>query len=120
MAGSTTPFRRLTNPLLVPVTTSPTADNALIVPANFIPPGATSFCVVNSNLCWVRLMGTGGGASAPVAVQDYQGWLFPPGFFGVFSTQLPIWMSAGAFARDGYPLAGLTLQPLEVSYGEGT
>lgn len=124
MPDNVQPFRRYTDPTLVPVSATPSQANAASVAADFIPKGTTSFLVVNSNLCWVRLQGTGRNAdgTAPasaVLAAENKGWLFPPGFTGVFTTQFPAWMSAIAVARDGYPLAGLTLVPLEVSYGGG-
>jgi hypothetical protein len=120
MAGA---FRRLTNPLLVPVVAG-TVGSKLEVPPGFIPGAATSFYVSNSNLCHVRLMGTSGSGATFTAVEEGKGWCFGPSFASVFATQNPIWMSALAVAREGFPLTRddgtpITLYPLEVSYGEG-
>jgi hypothetical protein len=50
----TTSFRRMTDPLQLPVSTE---AQRFDVPAGFIPPDAESFWVANPNNFWVRLVG---------------------------------------------------------------
>lgn len=107
-------YRRLTDPILVPVTTG--TGSTVDVPADYIPETAESFEVTNSNSCWVRLKGFKAGQTG--AVEEGKGWLFPPGFKGVFSTQRPHRMSAMAVARPGFPIPS-ELVPLELTYGNG-
>lgn len=106
-------FRRTKNPALVPV--GPTASQ-FPVPDGMVSLDVNAFQVMNSNNCYVRLMGSR-GTFAPVA--EGLGWLFPPGFTAVYGTQRPNFMSALAVDRPGFPIAGLTFVPLEVSYGVG-
>lgn len=113
-------FRRLTDPLLLNVTTSATQYT---VPVGYfdvggLGNGAMSFWVCNANNFWVRLKGSGfNGAGSYVAVTDTTGWLFPPGYIGSFSTQYPTYMSTLAVDRQGIPAGTGTL---EISYGGGT
>lgn len=108
------PFRRLTDPLMVPVATTSTT---MAVPAGFIPQDATSFRVVNPNNFWVRLRGASLATSAnpsALTITATQGWLFPPGFSGTFTSQFPEYLatiSVGAGAGTG---------TLELSYGIGS
>lgn len=111
-------FRRITDPLQVPVAAEPTKFD---VPADFFAEGGpgyktTAFLVVNPNMCWVRLRGTSSGPHRPVSPR--MGWLFPPGFVGVFSTQYPVTMSAMAVAMPGVALP-TEFAPLDLIYGGG-
>jgi len=125
------PFRRTTDPFLVPATDTP---SQVEIGSYLIgTKGLTSFAMVNSYPIWMRLKGSGTvrlntgtmtGAFDPVA--EGQGWLIPPGpFFGVFTTQYPVWVSCIAVARPGFPIkdgGGALLYPsavLEMSYGGG-
>lgn len=110
------PFRRLTEPLLLPV--GPESQTTA-VPSGFIPQGAKSFLVVNRNPFWVRLRGANAATSsnpAGLVVTPDTGWLFPPGFWGVFSTQQPEFMATISVPFMGIPAGTGTL---EVSYGGG-
>ena len=110
MADNNFSFRRSTDPYMLPVgTTAQRFD----VPADLKAAGYMSFCVVNPNNFWVRMRGSTGSY---IPVTDDTGWLFPPGFFGVFSTQYPEFMSAMSVTKQGIP-AGTGI--LEVSYGGG-
>lgn len=112
-------FKRSSDPFRVPATDQPSEFTV-----TGIPKGATSFCAVNSYPVWIRLKGTQRGQSfAPVA--EGEGWLFPPGHFGIYATQYPSKMSAMAVERPGFPIKdanGALLYPdaaIEVSYGSG-
>lgn len=117
--GTSRIFRRASNPMMVPATDVPSQYSV-----TGIPPGATTFCAVNSYPIWIRLKGTADGTPFS-ACHDGEGWLFPPGHFGVYATQYPRWMSAVAVDRPGFPIKdpnGALLYPnaaLEVSYGSG-
>lgn len=121
MSDNASNFRRMTDPLLLPVAPTATQFN---VPDGFFMPegpgfGSLSFWVCNANNFWVRLKGSGNGAlntGSYTAVTATTGWLFPPGFTGSFSTQYPLFMSTISIARQGLP-AGSGV--LEVSYGGG-
>ncbi len=106
-------FRRMKAPALVPVGV---VAGRYDVPADLISADINAFMIVNSNQCWVRLLGS---RETYAAAAETFGWLIPPGFVGVFGTQRPEFMSAIAVARDGYPLTGLNFVPLEISYGVG-
>lgn len=114
MAGTSQPFRRFSDPLMVPC--APTATQ-FVVPDGFFTQDAqwNAFYVVNRNAFWVRLRGTTAGPFQPVT--ETTGWLFPPGFAGVFSTQYPRFMSAMAISVPGYPPAGEGI--VELAYGIG-
>lgn len=112
-------FRRVTDPLILPV--GPQALK-FVVPDGFFAEGgpgyqATTFLVVNANACYVRLRGTTVGRYQ--AVTETTGWLFPPGFVGCFTTQHPIFMSTLAVPMPGFPLPEEYV-PLELPYGGGT
>ncbi|KQT08521.1 hypothetical protein ASG40_11625 [Methylobacterium sp. Leaf399] len=112
-------FRRITDPLQVPVAATATQFD---VPATFFAEGGagyqtTTFLVVNPNACYVRLRGTTSGPFRPVTPK--MGWLFPPAFVGAFSTQYPIFMSAMAVPMPGVPLP-TEFAPLDLIYGGGT
>lgn len=106
----TIPYRRLTDPVRLPVATTSTTTP---VPPGFIPQEATSFRVTNPNNFWVRLRGAQGANSSSLTITDQQGWLFPPGFSGTFTTQFPEYMATIAVG------AGAGTGVLEVSYGVG-
>lgn len=110
MSENSYPFRRSTDPYQLAVDVS---AQKFDVPMDIKAGGYTSFLVVNANPFWVRLRGSNGSY---VAVTETTGWLFPPGFFGTFSTQYPEFMSAMSVARQGIP-AGTGI--LEISYGGG-
>ena len=116
MSDNSFNFKRLTDPLLLPVgVTAQKFD----VPTGFFDPsgpaaGAMSFWVCNANNFWVRLKGSNGTYTA---VTDTTGWLFPPGYIGSFSTQFPQFMSTLAVTRQGVKAGTGTL---ELSYGGGT
>lgn len=112
-------FRRMTDPLMLPVAAEATRFD---VPEGFFDEGGpgfqtTTFLVVNPNACFVRLRGTTSGEHRPVTPTT--GWLFPPGFVGCFTTQRPISMSTLAVAKPGFPLP-TEYAPLELPYGGGT
>lgn len=113
-------FRRITDPLQLPVKAEATRFD---VPETFFAEGGpgfgtTTFLVVNPNPCYVRLRGTSGtGPHRPVTPK--MGWLFPPGFVAAFSTQYPVSMSTMAVAMPGVPLPA-EFAPLELIYGGGT
>ena len=109
-----TPYRRLTDPIMLPVTG--TAGMSTVVPVNYIPLNADAFQVVNSNSCYVRLRGFKTGEAGEV--EEGRGWLLPPGHVAVYATQKPERMSVMAVARPGFPV-GADLVPLEVNYGFG-
>ena len=111
----TTPYRRLTDPVLVTVGTS--VGVSTMVPANFIPANADSFQVVNSNSCYVRLRGFKIGETGEV--EEGKGWLLPPGHVAVYATQKPERMSAMAVTRSGFPVVAGEIVALEVNYGFG-
>lgn len=104
------PYRRLTDPLVLPYGTSSTRT---AVPAGFIPPESTSFRVTNRGSSWVRLKGAQGSAAATLSIADGEGWLFPPGFSGTFTTQFPEAMATIAVG------AGASNGVLEITYGIG-
>lgn len=110
MADNNFCFRRATDPFLL--TVGPTAQK-FDVPVDLKAAGYTSFCVVNPNPFWVRLRGSN---ITYAAVTSTTGWMFPPGFFGIFSTQYPEFMSAMSVTAQGLT-AGTGV--LEVSYGGG-
>lgn len=78
--------------------------------------GASSFQVVNSSMCYVRLKGFKDSSGSLV---EGEGWLLPPGHVGVYATQQPARMMALAVARPGYPVSPELIVPLEVNYGYG-
>lgn len=105
------PYRRLTDPLKLPY--GPTSTRTR-VPAGFIPTEATSFRVTNMGPGWVRLRGANSENSnnpATLTITVDQGWLFPPGFSGTFTTQFPEYMAT--ISPDG--ANGV----LEITYGIG-
>jgi len=120
-------FRRMTRALAVPVVSAPTAQNATQVPAGFILQSYNAFAVFNPNICTVGLRGTSRPTGQPVptapilAQADGLDWLFPPGFWGVFSTQFPFFMSAIALPMPIAPdvPADNALVPLRLWYGVG-
>lgn len=107
-------YRRLTDPIMVQVGTGTAASTD--VPANFIPKNASSFQVVNSSMCYVRLKGFKDSSGSLV---EGEGWLLPPGHVGVYATQQPSRMMALAVVRPGYPVSPEFIVPLEVNYGYG-
>lgn len=120
-------FRRMTRALAVPVFNVPTEANAVKVPDGFILPSYNAFAVFNPNVCSVALRGTSRptGTPAPttplLAQTDGLDWLYPPGFWGVFSTQYPFFMSAIALSTPIAPdvPADSGLVPLRLWYGVG-
>lgn len=109
-SAGTIPYRRLTDPIMLNVGTT---SQRTQVPAGFIPAEATSFRITNPNPFWVRLKGFTGPTAANGTISATEGWLFQPGFSGVFTTQFPEYMatiSVGASAGTGV---------IEISYGIG-
>lgn len=125
------PFRRTTDPFMIPATD--VASQVSIGTELVGTKGLTSFSMVNSYPIWIRLKGSGvirlttgtmSGTFSPV--EEGKGWLIPPGpFFGVFTTQYPVWVSCLAVARPGFPIkdgSGALLYPeavVELAYGGG-
>ncbi len=116
MPAPVNPFKRLTEPALVPVAAT---ASWFAVANGFIPTIATSFRIANPNKCWVRLKGYPTGADGSERVTSTTGWLFAPGSVEVYLTQNPAFMSALAFDTPAFPISGLTFLPLEISYGIG-
>lgn len=112
-SSSPIPYRRLTDPLSLPYGTN---SQRFVVPAGYIPAEATTFRVTNSGASWVRLKGAQGSAASTLAIQDGEGWLYPPGFSGIFTTQYPEAMATISVAKGGVA-AGSGI--LEISYGMG-
>lgn len=124
MPLNTSSFRRQADPLILPVSSS---AQQYTVPANYFSTGgpglgATSFMVVNPNNFWVRLKGSGDNrpgvtnTASYTAVTATTGWLFPPGYVGVFATQFPVWMSTMSVDYQGLGTGSGTL---EIYYGGG-
>lgn len=107
------PYRRLTDPIILPV--APTSTRTA-VPNGFIPTEATSFRVTNPNAFWIRLKGATGANAATLSIATTEGWLFPPGFSGTFTTQFPDAMATISVAMQGIPAGSGNL---EISYGIG-
>lgn len=116
------PFRRnlSISPIMIPA-----GATASVVQLGALPKGVTSFGVVNSYPVHIRLIGTPMEASSPVLAGEGKGWLFPPGHFGIYSTQYPKAVSCIAVSRPGFPAFdanGAALFPdaaLELFYGSG-
>lgn len=121
LANVNMPFRKIIrDPFLCAVgeqaVTTP-IDRALLISKR-----VTSFHVVNPNPFYCRLRGATGEPSDNIV--DNEGWLWPPGFVGVYSTQYPAFVSCIAVERPGFPLrddegALLPFYPLELAYGIG-
>lgn len=116
------PFRRWTDPVLIPVgLTASSVPVPMAYTGGAAQTGYNAFFIVNPNACFVRLKGFNDVNAAKGLVTATTGWLFPPGFAGVFGTQYPSYMSAMAFDTPAYPLANIsTFLPLEISYGQGS
>jgi len=120
-------FRRMTRALLVPVVNAPNSQTAYKVPDGIIKPSYNAFAVFNPNVCTVGLRGTSRPTGQPVPTAPlvaYDGgvdWEFPPGFWGVFTTQYPFFMSAAAVSLPIAPdlPADGALVPLRLWYGVG-
>lgn len=120
MADNDFPFMRMGQPFQVPVSATPSQYQ---LPDNFFGPGgagsgANSFLFVNPNAFWVRFAGSM-GTFTPVAADT--GYLFPPGFFGTFTTRFntdasPKFLSVMAVTYQGLT-AGTGI--CEISYGGG-
>ena len=118
LSGGQIGFRRITDPLQVPVSSS---AGQFLIPEGYIPTDANAFLIVNPNLFWMRLRGSGQygqGEYAPVTGTDGQGtgWLFPPGFVGVFTTQFPRFLSTMSVSKQGIA-AGSGF--MEIAWGMG-
>lgn len=120
-------YRRMTRALPVKVVNTPTVQNTTKVPDGFIAPSYNAFAVFNPNTCCVGLRGTSRPTGQPVPTEpllaqtDGLDWLLPPGFWGVFSTQNPFFMSAIALSMPIAPVvpADADLVALRVWYGVG-
>lgn len=117
------PFRRMSEPLQL--TVGPESQPTM-VPQSYLndPVGGqplSSFMVVNPNQVWVRFKGFSSQADCTnVGVTPTTGWLVPPGFVGVFSTQRPVCGAVMAVSMPGYEIkTTTTFAPLEWSYGPG-
>lgn len=123
LAGIAMPFRKtVRDPFMCGVgleaVTTP-IDRDLLVRKK-----CTSFHVVNPNPFYVRLRGSSGEGDD---IGEGEGWLWPPGFVGVYSAQYPSFVSAIAVARPGFPIADAsgaflyegTAAPIELAYGIG-
>lgn len=115
------PFRRnlSVSPIMIPA-----KDTASYVLIGKLPDGVTSFGVINSYPVYIRLLGTPMSSPSPLLAVEGDGWLFPPGHFGIYSTQFPKGLSCIAVARPGFPIksGGSLLYPdaaLELFYGSG-
>ena len=118
LSGGQIGFRRITDPLQLPVGTT---ASQFPIPDGYIPSDANAFLIINPNNFWVRLRGSGQygvGTFNPVVGTDGQGtgWLFQPGFFGVFTTQFPNFLSTISVPKQGLP-AGNGF--MEISWGMG-
>jgi hypothetical protein len=119
----TIPFRRMSDPVQVSI--GPTAQVTMIPPDRLKDPAngtpLSSFYVVNPNNVYVRAKGfTNVADCTNPGVTPTTGWLWPPGFVGIFSTQFPVCASAMAVPMPGFPItASTTYAPLEWSYGPG-
>jgi len=119
----TIPFRRMSDPVQLAV--GPTAQPTMIPPSSLIDPASgqrlNSFYVANPNNVWVRAKGFSNAADCQnIGVTETTGWLWPPGFVGIFSTQYPVCGSAMAVSMPGYPVtSSTTFKPIEWSYGFG-
>jgi hypothetical protein len=117
------PFRRMSEPVQLAV--GPTAQMTMVPPDRLKDPAngqpLTSFYVVNPNNVYVRFKGYSSAADCTnLSVTDTTGWLVPPGFVGIFSTQYPMCGSTKAVSMPGYPItSATTYAPLEWSYGFG-
>lgn len=117
------PFRRMSDPVQIQV--GATAQPTMVPPERLKDPATgqplASFYVVNPNNVWVRAKGFANAADCQnVGVTETTGWLWPPGFVGIFSTQYPVCASAMAVSVPGYPVTGsTTFKPIEWSYGFG-
>jgi hypothetical protein len=117
------PFRRISDPVQLTVAATPTMT---MVPQDRLKDPksgqrVTSFYVVNPNSVYVRFKGfSTADDCANQAVTPTTGWLVPPGFVGVFSTQYPMCGSTLAVSMPGNPItSATTYAPLEWSYGFG-
>lgn len=119
----TSPFRRVSEPVRVMI--GPNPQSTMIPPEQLRDPAngllLSSFLVVNPNNVWVRVKGfTNADDCNKVGVTPTTGWLWPPGFVAVFSTQFPVCASAMAVSMPGFPItANTTFVPVEWSYGPG-
>ncbi len=105
----TASFRRLTDPLQIPVGPDPQRFD---IPGGFIPQDAETFWIANPNPFWIRLRGSGSNRvnNGPMS-GDYvavigdagqgTGWHLPPGFVGVFATQNPRYVSTVSTGAQG-------------------
>lgn len=100
LAGLSMPFRKLVRDPFLCGVGSP-AVNTAINKATIQAKKCTAFHVVNPNPFYVRLRGA---ASMNDKIQAGEGWLWPPGFAGVYSTQYPDFVSVLAVAMPGFPL----------------
>lgn len=128
MSAFTFAFRRRTRAIRVPIVRNPTTGTAIAVPEGFIGTQNTAFAVYNPNVCAVALRGTSytppnPRPTVPLIVNADGGfdWVWPPNFWGVFSTQNPVFLSATCVATPIYPDLPNDgdLSPLYLWYGMG-
>jgi hypothetical protein len=119
----TIPFRRMSEPVQLTVGTA--SQPTMIPPEKLVDPVSNqrlnSFLVVNPNQVWVRYRGFNNAADCQnIGVTPTTGWLVPPGFVGVFSTQYPVCGATMAVSMPGYEIkTTTTFAPIEWHYGFG-
>lgn len=119
----TIPFRRMSEALQLAV--GPTSQPTMVPPERLNDPATgqplNSFMVVNPNQVWVRFRGFSNQADCQnIGVTPTTGWLVPPGFVGVFSTQRPACGATMAVSMPGYEIkTTTTFAPIEWHYGFG-
>lgn len=120
LANVNMPFRKIVrDPFLCMVGVEPVLT--AIDRDGLIAKRVTSFHVVNPNPFYCRLRGSSGEGDE---IAEGEGWLWPPGFVGVYSTQYPAFVSCIAVERPGFPLRDddgnlMPMHPLELAYGIG-
>jgi hypothetical protein len=111
------PFYRMGEPLIIPVSPTSAATPVSVT----IPRNATAFRIVNPNPFSVRLCGST-DADNFIQVTPITGWLWLPCVEAVYSTLMPVLMSAMSVdgpmaAFDARQKAGIGV--LEMQYGAG-
>lgn len=117
-SANTVPFKRMTDPLILPVSNS---AQKFTVPAGFFTTGpgkgTVQFAVVNTYPFAVRLLGSTGTYMAADATK---GWVFPPGYWGVLTTQYPEFMSTLGMNTTLWPYVEGAVGSFELIYGVGS
>lgn len=127
MASSDQPFRRYSDPLLIPIGEEP---SEFVVPPTFFSDlekkfgKMSSFRMYNPNLCAVRLRGVSATDEnpnpefVPVSIDPPTGWGLGPFGTEIAGTQYPKFMSAVYDPVPGVDKPA-SFRPLEVYYGIG-